>query len=63
MMPEGFESAVFRLDTMAKKDQIGPCAVYVSGDGRPSVTRYHEDGSVSVVALIDGEWREMKESR
>lgn len=59
-MPCGFESAVFKLDAMCKRDGVGPCSVYVAGDGHPTVNKFNQDGSKTVLTLLDGEWRELK---
>lgn len=59
-IPCGFESAVFKLDAMCKRDGVGPCSVYVCGDGRPTISKYNQDGSKTVLTLLDGEWRQLK---
>ena len=56
-MPCGFESAVFRLDSAVRRDKCGPVCVFASGEGRPTVKFYEEDGSTVSLTIIDGEWR------
>ena len=53
-LPCGFESAVFKLDTMSKRDKFGPCCVFVCGDGRPTIKKYNKDGSTTTLTRIDG---------
>lgn len=59
MLPCGFESAVFRLDSALKRDGMAPCCVFVSGNGKPTIKRYNQDGSTTTYTVIDGEWCEM----
>ena len=61
-MPCGFESAVFKLDAMCKRDGVGPCSVYVAGDGHPTVNKYNTDGTATSLVLLDGEWHEVKKA-
>ena len=55
-IPCGFESAVFKLDMMNKRDKFGPCSIFTSGDGHPTIKRYNEDGTNTTITLINGHW-------
>lgn len=57
-IPCGFESAVFKLDNMNRRDKFGPCCVWCCGNGHPTIKRYNEDGTTTTLTLINGEWCE-----
>ena len=59
-LPCGFESATFKLDAMNRRDNFGPCCVYTCGNGHPTVKRFNEDGSTSVLTYIDGAFHELQ---
>ena len=58
-MPCGIEAAVKGLDEAVLRDKTRPIGVFASGDGKPTVNFYNEDGTTTAITLISGEWHEL----
>lgn len=60
-MPCVIDAAAWNADKMVELGKTKPIGIFASGNGKPTVNFYNEDGSSTLVAFFDGNWHEYVE--